>query len=284
MTGARFWRREKHFVGSCHLDGLPSYFGPHPPQRPSASQNTGRADLVQPRIVIALLGMFALGVAFLHGVAIAASLAVLLVLAASLTLLPALLIFVGHHVGRGRRRRSAPAPARPATASGHVGSRSCSAGPAGPRSRRQQSCSCWQRRRSAYGSAPGGGLWMTESGAGAAAEHAAGRRLDVRERVLETASQLFYRRGVRAVGVDLVVEEAGVAKTSLYRHFRTKDELIAAFLAREDEDFWATWNRVGGAPAGRRRPRARGTPSTGSASALLSVTSFRLRGAGFWLG
>ena len=74
--------------------------------------------------------------------------------------------------------------------------------------------------------------------------HTAGRPLDVRERVLQTASELFYRRGVRAVGVDLVVEEAGVAKTSLYRHFRTKDDLIAAFLAREDEDFWATWDRV----------------------------------------
>lgn len=67
---------------------------------------------------------------------------------------------------------------------------------------------------------------------------------DVRERVLETASALFYRRGVRAVGVDLVVEEAGVAKTSLYRHFRTKDDLVAAFLAREDEDFWRTWDEV----------------------------------------
>ncbi len=68
--------------------------------------------------------------------------------------------------------------------------------------------------------------------------------VDVRERILETASTLFYRRGVRAVGVDLVVEEAGVAKTSLYRHFGTKDDLIAAFLLREDEDFWGTWDRV----------------------------------------
>ena len=68
--------------------------------------------------------------------------------------------------------------------------------------------------------------------------------LGVRERILETASALFYRRGVRAVGVDLVVEEAGVAKTSLYRHFRTKDDLVAAFLAREDEDFWRTWDQV----------------------------------------
>ena len=67
---------------------------------------------------------------------------------------------------------------------------------------------------------------------------------DLREKILETASDLFYRLGVRAVGVDLVVEKAGVAKTSLYRHFRTKDDLIAAFLAREDLDFWRTWDRV----------------------------------------
>lgn len=67
---------------------------------------------------------------------------------------------------------------------------------------------------------------------------------DVRARILETACTLFYQQGVRAVGVDLVVEKAGVAKTSLYRHFRTKDDLIAAFLQREDEDFWGTWNRV----------------------------------------
>jgi AcrR family transcriptional regulator len=67
---------------------------------------------------------------------------------------------------------------------------------------------------------------------------------DLRERILETASGLFYRLGVRAVGVDLVVEEAGVAKTSLYRYFRTKDDLIAAFLQREDEDFWRCWDET----------------------------------------
>ncbi len=59
-----------------------------------------------------------------------------------------------------------------------------------------------------------------------------GNSAEVRDRILRTASTLFYQRGVRAVGVDLVVEEAGVAKTSLYRHFRTKDDLIAAFLRR----------------------------------------------------
>jgi AcrR family transcriptional regulator len=74
--------------------------------------------------------------------------------------------------------------------------------------------------------------------------------LDARERILRTASELFYRRGVRAVGVDLVVAEAGVAKTSLYRHFRTKDDLISAFLAREDEDFWGVWDREAAAARG----------------------------------
>ncbi|MBP2233777.1 AcrR family transcriptional regulator [Sinorhizobium kostiense] len=67
---------------------------------------------------------------------------------------------------------------------------------------------------------------------------------DVRDRILETASKLFYKQGVRAVGVDLVVDKAGVAKTSLYRHFGTKDDLIAAFLEREDQDFWGQWDRV----------------------------------------
>ncbi len=67
---------------------------------------------------------------------------------------------------------------------------------------------------------------------------------EVRERILRTASELFYREGARAVGVDLVVERAGVAKTSLYRHFRTKDDLIAAFLEREDAQFWGQWDTV----------------------------------------
>jgi len=72
---------------------------------------------------------------------------------------------------------------------------------------------------------------------------------DVRERILQTASRLFYTRGVRAVGIDVVIAEAGVAKTSLYRHFRTKDELVVAFLEREDLDFWATWEGAASAHA-----------------------------------
>ena len=75
---------------------------------------------------------------------------------------------------------------------------------------------------------------------GAAVEPAS----DVRNRILDTASRLFYERGVRAVGVDLVVLEAAVAKTSLYRYFPTKDDLIVAFLEREDVEFWAQWDGV----------------------------------------
>src|SRR5260370_29920688 len=67
---------------------------------------------------------------------------------------------------------------------------------------------------------------------------------NVRDKILDAGSDLFYRQGVRAVGVDLVVEKAGVAKASLYRHFRTKDDLVAAFLGREDLNFWRDWDRV----------------------------------------
>lgn len=73
---------------------------------------------------------------------------------------------------------------------------------------------------------------------------------DVRERILKTASELFYREGTRAIGVDLIVARSGVAKTSLYRHFPTKDDLIEAFLRLEDEDFWRHWDETSAAHAG----------------------------------
>ncbi|MDH6167666.1 AcrR family transcriptional regulator [Variovorax boronicumulans] len=79
-----------------------------------------------------------------------------------------------------------------------------------------------------------------------AAEAAAPERSPsvARERILETATALFYQEGVRAVGVDLVVERSGVAKTSLYRHFATKDDLVVAFLEREDAEYWSDWDGV----------------------------------------
>jgi AcrR family transcriptional regulator len=64
------------------------------------------------------------------------------------------------------------------------------------------------------------------------------------EKVLSTASRLFYANGVRAVGVEWIAAESGVAKTSLYRHFQTKDALVGAFLEREDREFWQQWEQV----------------------------------------
>jgi AcrR family transcriptional regulator len=54
--------------------------------------------------------------------------------------------------------------------------------------------------------------------------------LPPRERILAAAGDLFYRNGVRAVGVDAIIATGGVAKASFYRHFRSKDELVAAWL------------------------------------------------------
>ena len=66
----------------------------------------------------------------------------------------------------------------------------------------------------------------------------------VRDRILATASKLFYKNGVHAVGVDLIVAVSGIAKTSLYRHFGNKDSLVAAFLEGEDADFWRQWDAI----------------------------------------
>jgi AcrR family transcriptional regulator len=68
--------------------------------------------------------------------------------------------------------------------------------------------------------------------------------VSARERILATASELFYREGIRAIGVDTVVERSGVSKTSLYRLFESKDALIAAFAAEQDRLFWARWDRI----------------------------------------
>ncbi len=74
------------------------------------------------------------------------------------------------------------------------------------------------------------------------------------EKVLATAARLFYANGVRAVGIERIVEESGVAKTSLYRHFHTKDDLVAAFLEHEDREFWQQWEQI--VTAAAPNPRA----------------------------
>jgi AcrR family transcriptional regulator len=70
---------------------------------------------------------------------------------------------------------------------------------------------------------------------------AARRAATARERIDQTAYELFSRRGVRAVGVDELVSRSGVAKMTLYRHYPSKDELALAFLRRREELWTRAW-------------------------------------------
>ncbi|NMK49795.1 TetR/AcrR family transcriptional regulator [Achromobacter sp. Bel] len=62
------------------------------------------------------------------------------------------------------------------------------------------------------------------------------------DRIRKTAREMFYRDGIRAVGVDAIVTQAGVTKPSLYRSFSSKDELAATYLRDYDAEFWARFN------------------------------------------
>ena len=55
-----------------------------------------------------------------------------------------------------------------------------------------------------------------------------------RDRILDTAFRLFYARGIRAVGVDLIIAESGVAKATFYKHFPSKDRLVVTYLDKVD--------------------------------------------------
>jgi AcrR family transcriptional regulator len=65
--------------------------------------------------------------------------------------------------------------------------------------------------------------------------------LSPRERVLDTAYDLFSRHGIRAVGVDRIIATSGVAKMTLYRHFRSKEALVLAFLQEREKRWTMEW-------------------------------------------
>ncbi len=75
----------------------------------------------------------------------------------------------------------------------------------------------------------------------------------VRDRIMQTASDLFYRRGIRAVGVDTIASEAGTNKMSFYRSFASKDELVAEYLRGEEREAWRWWDETVAAHAGNPR-------------------------------
>lgn len=68
--------------------------------------------------------------------------------------------------------------------------------------------------------------------------------LPPRERILAVSCDLFYRHGVHAVGVELIAEAAQTNKMTLYRHFKSKDELIVAYARRLAAEGEAVWERL----------------------------------------
>jgi AcrR family transcriptional regulator len=67
---------------------------------------------------------------------------------------------------------------------------------------------------------------------------------DARDRILKTATKLFYQQGIRAIGVDLIIAQSEVAKTTFYRYFPAKDDLVVAYLEERDRLFWALLEAV----------------------------------------
>jgi AcrR family transcriptional regulator len=64
---------------------------------------------------------------------------------------------------------------------------------------------------------------------------------DARQRILDSAYALFSRRGIRDVGIDEVIDRADVAKATLYHHFRSKDDLVLAFLQQREQLWTKEW-------------------------------------------
>ena len=77
------------------------------------------------------------------------------------------------------------------------------------------------------------------------------------DRIRQTARELFYRQGIRAVGVDEIVSRAGVTKPSLYRGFSSKDELAAAYLRDFEGQFWQRFDAAVAAHPGDPRAQIR---------------------------
>lgn len=86
---------------------------------------------------------------------------------------------------------------------------------------------------------------------GAPPESAARPR--VRDRIFDTACELFYRHGIRSVGVDAIAAEAGTNKMSFYRSFPSKDELVAQYLREQQREVWEHWDAAVAAHPGDPR-------------------------------
>jgi AcrR family transcriptional regulator len=83
-------------------------------------------------------------------------------------------------------------------------------------------------------------------------------RIPPRERILAVAADLFYRHGIRAIGVESIAEAAGTNKMTLYRHFASKDDLVAEYPRRLAVKASASWDRLAAEHPGDPRAQLRG--------------------------
>lgn len=96
------------------------------------------------------------------------------------------------------------------------------------------------------------------------------KRPNPRERLLATAGRLFYAEGIHTVPVDRLVTEAGVTRTTFYRHFPAKEDLVVAYLKAADAELRAALE----ATAGR-------VPASAGLTVLLGHTAATIGAAGF---
>lgn len=120
-----------------------------------------------------------------------------------------------------------------------------------------------------------------DSSAKAASARRARRRRSARERIFKTAAELFYQKGIRAVGVESIAADARTTKMSLYRNFPSKDRLVAEWLEEHGASVWRAWGAAASEHADDPRaqleaifsslakqaadPRARGCPMANAA-------------------
>jgi len=108
------------------------------------------------------------------------------------------------------------------------------------------------------GYGPVGNMSIPMKQAGRMADHAevrgpAGGTPRARDRIFAVARDMFYERGIRAVGVESIVAAAGATKMSLYRSFPSKDDLVVAYLKERDAIYWQWWDRIMDEHAGNPR-------------------------------
>lgn len=96
----------------------------------------------------------------------------------------------------------------------------------------------------------------------------------VRDRILDAACDLFYRHGIRAVGVDAIANEAGTNKMSFYRSFPSKDDLVAEYLIDQEREYWTRWDETVAPYAGDPRRQVEALVASDIDLAWLRAKSF----------